>query len=138
MLSPRTTQGLLGHFPRDADPPANDRRGTTPPVRSPTSLSLRAISAAGTGGRSAWGGASGLSATREVGGGGTGGAESEGWSGERGESDAASDAGTEKGEGEHAPLMTSPWGTQGSGARGLRGGCEGRREQRRESRLRDV
>ena len=55
MLSPTTTRGLLIHIPRGADPPANDRRATTPPpVRSPKSLSLRAISAAGAGGRSTW------------------------------------------------------------------------------------
>ena len=32
MPSPSTTRGLLGHFPRGADPPANDPRVTTPPV----------------------------------------------------------------------------------------------------------
>ena len=41
--SPTTMRGLLGHFPRGADPPANNQRATTPPVRLPTSLSLRAI-----------------------------------------------------------------------------------------------
>ena len=56
MLSPTTTRGLLGHFPCGADPPANDRRATTPPVRLPKSSSLWAILAAGTGGRSTWGG----------------------------------------------------------------------------------
>ena len=55
MPSPTTTRGLLGHFPRGADPPAIDRRATTPPVQSLTSSSLRAILAAGAGGRSAWG-----------------------------------------------------------------------------------
>ena len=54
MPSPTTTRGLLGHFPRGADPPANDRRATTLPVRSPTSLSLRVILAAGAWGRGAW------------------------------------------------------------------------------------
>ena len=78
---PTTTRGLLDHFPRGADPPANDRRATTPPVRSPTSLSLRAILATGDGGRGAWARASGRRATREVGRGGSGGDNSEGWSG---------------------------------------------------------
>ena len=40
MPSPMTTQGLLGHLPRGAELPANDRRATTPPVRSLTSSSL--------------------------------------------------------------------------------------------------
>ena len=53
---------------------------------------------------------------REVGGGGARGAESEGWSGNSRESDA-------KLEEEHALLATSPWVTQESGARGLRGGA---------------
>ena len=102
MMSPTTTRGLLEHFPHGADPPANDPHATTPPVRLPTFSSLWAISAAGAGGRSAWGGASGRGATREVGGGGAGEAESEVWSGESGESDATSNTGTEEGEGEHA------------------------------------
>ena len=50
MPSPTTERGMLGHFPRGADPPAIDQRSSTPPVRSPTSLSLRAISSAGAGG----------------------------------------------------------------------------------------
>ena len=56
MPSPNTVQGLLGHFPQVADPPANDPRATTPPVQLPTSSSLRAILAAVDGGRSVWGG----------------------------------------------------------------------------------
>ena len=50
MSSPTTARGLLGHFPQVADPPANDQHATTLPVQSPTSSSLRAISAAGAGG----------------------------------------------------------------------------------------
>ena len=119
MPSPTTTWGLLGHFPRGADPPANDQHATTPPVRSPTSSSLRAISTAGAGGRSAWAGASGRRATREIGGAGAGGDDSEGWSGESGSSDATSDAELEEGEEKHAPLTVLPWGTQEIGARGL-------------------
>ena len=45
------------------------------------------------------GGASGRRATREMGGGYTGEAESDGWSRESGGSDATSDAGTEEDEG---------------------------------------
>ena len=54
--------------------------------------------------------------------GGTGGDDSEGWSGESGSSNATSDAELEEGEEKHAPLTASPWGTQESGARGLRVG----------------
>ena len=82
MLSPTTARGLLGHFPRGADPPVKDQRATTPPVRSPAFSFLRVISAAGAGGRSAWGGESGYRAPREMRRGGEGGeAESEGWRG---------------------------------------------------------
>ena len=73
MPSSTTARGLLGHFPQGADPPAIDPRVTTPPLRSPTSLSLREISAAGAGGRSARGEASGHRGPREVGRGGEGG-----------------------------------------------------------------
>ena len=118
MPYPTTARGLLVHLPRGVDLPANDQRATTPLVRSPTSLSLRAISAAGSGGKSAWGGASGRRAPREVGRGGEGGeAESEGWSGG---SYATSDAETEEDDWGHVPLTALPWGTQESGARGLR------------------
>ena len=55
MPSPKTTRGILGHFPRGTDPPANNRRATNLPFRSPTSSSLRAILAAEARGRSAWG-----------------------------------------------------------------------------------
>ena len=120
---PTTTRGLLGHFPRRADPPANDRRATNPPVRLPTSLSLRAISAAGAGGRGAWAGASVRRATREVGRGGAGRDDSEGWSGTSGSSDATSDAESEEVEEEPALLTASPWGTQESGASRLRVGA---------------
>ena len=70
--SPTTTRGLLGHFPRGADPPAIDRRAKITPFRYPTSSSLRAISAAGAGGRGAWARASSRRATGEVGRGGAG------------------------------------------------------------------
>ena len=120
MLSPTTTRGLLGHFPWGADPPTNDRRATTLPVRSPESVSLRAILASRDGGRSAWAGASGRRAMREVGRGGAGGDDSKGWSGEIGSSDATSDADSGEGEEEPAPLTALPWGTQESGARGQR------------------
>ena len=78
------------------------------------------------------GGASGRRAMREVGGGGAGEVESEGWIGGSGGSDATSDAGTEESEGEHALLTLSPCGTQESGARWLRGyarasGSDGRK-----------
>ena len=49
--------------------------------------------------------------------------DSKGWSGESGSSDATSDAESEEGEEEHAPLTASPWGTEESGARGLRVGA---------------
>ena len=91
MPSSTNTWGLLGHFPRGVDPPANDRRATTPPVRSPTSFSLRAISETGAGCKGTWTGASGRRATREVGRGGAGGDDSEGWSGESRSSDDISD-----------------------------------------------
>ena len=108
MPSLMTTRGILGHFPRGMDPPANDRRANTPPVRPPTSLSLRAISAAGARGRSGWAGARGRRATREVRGGGAGEAGNEGWSGESGGRDATLDAGMEEEEKEHAPLAALP------------------------------
>ena len=116
MPSPKTTQGLLGLFPRGEDPPANNPCATTPPVRSPTSSSLRATLAARAEGRSLRGGASGRRGPREEGRGGTGeGAESKGWSGG---SDEKLDAETEEdgmpvgeqGWG-YATLTASPWGT---------------------------
>ena len=60
--------------------------------------------------------------TRKVERGGVGEDDSEGWSGESGSSDTTSDAESEKGEEEPAPLMASPWDTQESEARGLRVG----------------
>ena len=92
MPSPTTTRGLLVHFPRGADLPANNQCATTPPVRFPKTSSLRAISAAGAGGRGTWAGASGRRATREMGRGGVRGYDSKGWSGESGSSDDTSDA----------------------------------------------
>ena len=118
MMSPTTTRGLLGIFPRGADPPANNPRATTAHVQLPTSSSLQAILAAGARGRSARGGASGRRGPREEGRSGEGGeAESKGCSGR---SNDASDAEME-GEGWiHNTLTALPWGTQESGARGLR------------------
>ena len=58
MTPQTTTRGLLGIFPRGADPPTTDPRASTPPVRSPASSSLQAISVAKVRGRSARGGAS--------------------------------------------------------------------------------
>ena len=48
-----------------------------------------------------------------------GGDDSEGWSWESGSSDGTSEAESEEGKEEPAPLAASPWGTQESGARGL-------------------
>ena len=47
MPSPTTEGALLGHLPRGAYPPATDQRALSPPVRLPTSFSLRVISTAG-------------------------------------------------------------------------------------------
>ena len=123
MLSPTTTRGLLGHCPGGADLPATDRRAKTPPVRSPTSSSLRAISAAGAGGKGAWERASGRRATREVGRGGAEGDDSEGWSGGGGSSDVTLDAESEEAKEEPDPLTASPWGMQEIRASGLRRGA---------------
>ena len=90
MPSPTITRGLLGLFPQDADPPANNPRVTTQYVRLPTYFSLREKSAARAGGRSARGGAICRRGPREEGRSGKGGeVESEGWSGRSGD---ASDA----------------------------------------------
>ena len=51
-----------------------------------------------------------------------GGDDSEGWSGESGSSDVTSDAESEEVKEEPTQLMALPWGTQESGARGLRVG----------------
>ena len=79
MLSPTTAKGLLGHFPHGADPPTTYQSASPPPVQLPISFSLRAISAAGDGGKGAQGGASGSRSPRdgEGGGGGSGGKEQE-------------------------------------------------------------
>ena len=69
------------------------------------------------------GGASDRKITREVGRGGAGGDDSEGLSREGGSSDDTSDVEPEEGEEEPAPLTALPWGTQESGASGLRGGA---------------
>ena len=79
--------------------------------------------AAGARGRGVWVGASVCRATKEVGRVGAGGDDSEGWSGERGSSDAALDAELEEGKEEPALLTALTWGTQESGARGLRVGA---------------
>ena len=72
MPSPNMARGLLGHFPRCADPPATDQRASSPPVQSPTSLSLREILEAGARGGGARGGAGGRKSLRDGGGGGGG------------------------------------------------------------------
>ena len=130
MPSPTTTRGLLGIFPRGADPTANNPHANNQPVRSPTSSSLRAIFAAGAGGRSARGEASGRRGPWEEGRSGKRGeAESEGLSGG---SNATSDADMEEEGWGQDTLMVLPWGTQESGARGLQvdaqaGGSDGRK-----------
>ena len=121
MPSLTMAQGLLGHLTQGSDPPAKDLCATTPHVRLPISSSLRAILAAGAGGRSTWGWASGRRATREVGGEGAGKAGSEVWSREIGGSDTTSNTGMDEDEGDHALMTASPWSTQESGERGLRG-----------------
>ena len=68
MLPPTKARGLLGIFPCGTDPPTTNQRDITPPVRSPTSSSLRAILAAGTRGRGAQGGVSGRRSPRDSGG----------------------------------------------------------------------
>ena len=110
MPSPTTTQGLLGLSPQGADPPANEPRTTTPPIRYPTSLSLREISAARAGGRSASGGVSRRRALREE-------AKGKGWS--RRSDDASALETEEEGWG-HNTLTALPRGMQKIGARGLR------------------
>ena len=65
-------RGLIGIFLRGADLPATNQRAKTPPVQFRTYLSLRAILAAGAGGRGAWGGAIGCKDLREEGGRNTG------------------------------------------------------------------
>ena len=122
MPSPMTTRGLLGHFPRGADLPTNNRRTTTLSVRLPAYSSLRAILAAEAGVRRAWAEASGRRATREVGRGAAGGDNSEGWDGESGSSNATLDVESEEGEEEHTSLTALPLGTQESGARELQVG----------------
>ena len=65
MPSPTMERGLLRIFPRGADPTTTDHRATTSLVQLPTSFSLQAISAAGAGGRGAWGGASDRKSQRD-------------------------------------------------------------------------
>ena len=85
--------------------------------------------AAGDGGKSTWGRASGHRAPREVGRGGEGGEDkSEEWSGG---SYATLETETREDDLGHNPLTASPWGTQESGARGkqgvaIAGGSDGR------------
>ena len=50
MMSRTTARGLLGHFSHGLDLPTVNQRASLPPVRSPTSLSLQEILAAGAGG----------------------------------------------------------------------------------------
>ena len=68
MPYPTTARGLLRIFPQGADPPATNQSATTPPIKLPTSLSLRGILAAGAGGWGVRGGASVRKGTREEGG----------------------------------------------------------------------
>ena len=51
-----TARGLIGNFVRGADPPVVDQCDSPLPVQLPTSLSLRAISAARAGGEGVRGG----------------------------------------------------------------------------------
>ena len=67
MSSPTTTRGLLGIFPRGPDLPATNPSATTLPVQPPTSLSLRAISAAESWERGARGMANSRKGPREEG-----------------------------------------------------------------------
>ena len=71
MQSPAMASGLIGNFPRGADPPATDQHAPPPHIQLPTSSSLRAILAAEFGGRGAQGGASGHRSLRDRGGGGS-------------------------------------------------------------------
>ena len=105
MSSPTTMRGLLGIFPRVADPPANDPHVTTPPARLPTSLFLQEILEAVAGGRSARRGTSGQRGLREEGRSREwGGGESEVWIGR---SDNASDVETEEEGWGHNTLTAS-------------------------------
>ena len=72
MPSPTTARGFLGHLLHGADPHSTNQHASPPPVRSPTSSSLRSISAAGAGGRGARGGASDCRSPRDGGGEGRG------------------------------------------------------------------
>ena len=74
MMSSTTVRFLLGKFPRGVDLPVTDQRASPLPVRSPTSLSLRAISEvrARGGGGGARGGAGRRRIPRDGGGGGGG------------------------------------------------------------------
>ena len=65
---PLRRETCQGTFREARTCPSTDQCATTPPVRSPTSLSLRAISAAGAGRRDAQGGACGRKGLREEGG----------------------------------------------------------------------
>ena len=65
MPPPTTERGLLGHFLRGTDPPTFSQSASPPPLRSPTSLSLRDILAAGAGGGGARGGTGGRKSPRD-------------------------------------------------------------------------
>ena len=86
MLSPTTSRGLLGHFPRGADLPAANQCVSPLTVRLLTYLSLRAILVARAGGGDARGGASRRRIPRDcgVGGRGEGGQNRDGWVNTRG------------------------------------------------------
>ena len=73
MLPPTTSRVLLGHFLHGVDPPTVDPRASPLTVRLPTSLSLRAISAAEDRSGDVRGGAGGCKSPRDSGGGKRGG-----------------------------------------------------------------
>ena len=75
MLSPTMSRGLLGTFLHGRYLLAANQRASPPPVRSPTFLSLWAISTDGAGGGGAKGGASGHKGLRDARGGGRGAGE---------------------------------------------------------------
>ena len=70
MPSPTTARGLLGCFPRGADPPSNYQCASPPSIRFPTTSSLWVILAAGSGGWGARGGTCRRSIPRDRGDGG--------------------------------------------------------------------
>ena len=130
MLSPKTTRGLLGIFPRGADLTATDLHATTLPIQLPTSLSLWAISAAKVGGRSARGRASGRKGPQKEGGRrvGEGGRNRDAWEWPRGKAETGRRTTTRGRTTAEEERRQRDHGTQGSsdGDRGeLRGDGQG-------------